>query len=496
MGSKSTTGGRGMPDGAQMLLLAGFVISATAIMAIGAYSALQSGSTQLEERSNRPLVDLFLNTRSRAVNFFGMVTSNDTALSVQENLDGYLFSQYQTARSLSLEMNASLAGADAQAPLNESAAFTSDLDGDGTREYVDRRGNLLWSHRGGECFGGTEYDGDNDGLVTADDDRVLGAIFWLKVEGVDAELQEYVIIDVPDTDAVAACESWPGAWGNASTDPGDYSVSLNDVDQTDLGPYAVGDGGDLLERQGSQWARIDDNGPSGDGQNLHGADATTDGDELWIVGASGTVGEYDPGTDTMSDHTGLNDSYTDQLTDVAVTGHSGEARVYAADSSGHVQISSDDGGSWTDVTPGSGSSIEGIDFYDTESGVAVDTNQAVWETTDGGSTWSKIGISDTSENFHDVDANAAYDIWVAASGGKVYHFDGGSWTETVVDGTDSLNAIEIEDGAGHAVGDQGDIYHYDGSWTEETTQSESMRGTEIGSKAYAVGDNGTILETD
>jgi photosystem II stability/assembly factor-like uncharacterized protein len=479
-----------------MLLLAGFVISATAIVAIGAYTALQSGSTQLEERTNRPLVDLFLNTRGRAVDFFDTVTANDTALSVQNNIDGYLVSQYKTARSMSLQLNASLAGADEPAPYSEGSDFLADPDGDGTHEYATRVGDRLWSQHGAECFGDMQYDGTDDGLITASDGRVLGAIFWLEVEGVDAELEEYVVIDVPDTEVVAACDSWTGAWSEASTDPGGYSVSLNDVDQTSLGPYAVGDGGDLLERQGSQWARIDDDGPSGNGQNLHGADTTTDGDELWVVGASGSVGEYDPETDTMTDHTGLDDSYSDQLTDVAVTGNSGGARIYAADSSGHIQISSDDGGSWTDATPGSGSSIEGIDFYDTASGVAVDTNQAVWETTDGGSTWTKIGISDTSENFHDVDANAADDIWVAASGGKVYHFDGGSWTETVVDGTDSLNAIEIDDGAGHAVGDEGDIYHYDGSWTEEKTQSDGLNGTEIGLKAYAVGDDGTILETD
>lgn len=199
---------RRSPDGAQMLLLAGFVIAATAIIAIGAFTALQSGSTQIEERTNRPLVDLFLNTRERAVGFFDVVTANDTALSVQENIDGYLFSQYQTAHSMSLQLNASLVGADTTSPLQECPDFVRDADtvADCTGNlYETTDGDDLWSQHGDECYSNVEYDGTNDGLITADDGRVLGALFWLEVEGIDAVLEEEIVIDVPDTEVTASC---------------------------------------------------------------------------------------------------------------------------------------------------------------------------------------------------------------------------------------------------------------------------------------------------
>lgn len=182
-----------------MLLLAGFVISATAIVAIGAYTALQSGSTQVAERTNRPVVDLFLNTRERATSFFDVITAEDTAVSVHQNLDGYLFSQYQTANSMSLELNASLAKEDSAAPKDETAFLNA------TSHYVDLAGDPLWSQHGEECFGAMTDDGTNDGLITDDDGRVLAAIFWIEVESVDAELEEYVVIDVPDTEPPNAC---------------------------------------------------------------------------------------------------------------------------------------------------------------------------------------------------------------------------------------------------------------------------------------------------
>lgn len=183
-----------------MLLLAGFVISATAIIAIGAYTALQTGDTQVTTQTNRPLLDLFLNSRERAVEFFDLVSEYDTAGSVEDNLDGYLFSQHQTARSLSVQLNASLAGEDNLAPKSEEVHFT-----DGSNQYEWLTGEKLWSKDGRECYSGLTFDGTNDGLITKSDGTVVGAIFWLEVEGVDIELEEYIVIDVPSTSVSASC---------------------------------------------------------------------------------------------------------------------------------------------------------------------------------------------------------------------------------------------------------------------------------------------------
>lgn len=199
-----------------MLLLAGFLIAATAIMAIGAFSAIERTESQLTVREHQTMLNLFMNTRERAQSYFQIVTPSDTASSVSQHLDGYLFSQFQTAQSLSLNLNATLAGDDTPAwdeekYVNETGvfkpdrSFVRDLDGDGTREYATRTGDKLWSNDGSECYSSLTYDGDNDGLITNAEGDVAAAIFWLKVESTDASLEEYIIIDVPGTDAGGSC---------------------------------------------------------------------------------------------------------------------------------------------------------------------------------------------------------------------------------------------------------------------------------------------------
>lgn len=177
-----------------MLLLAGFLIAGTAIMAIGAYSVLQQTETQVTTQEHDAMLNLFLNTRDRAKAYFTLVSANDTAASVDHHLDGYLQSQYQTAHSLSLELNATLAGADTRAQLSERNNFT-----DAANQYATDDGDPLWAIDGAECYSQVSYDGNNDGLITDANGDVLAAIFWLKVQGIDASLEEYIIIDVPST---------------------------------------------------------------------------------------------------------------------------------------------------------------------------------------------------------------------------------------------------------------------------------------------------------
>lgn len=191
------------PDGGQMLLLAGFLIAGTALMAIGTYTVLQRTETQVQVQEHQSMLNLFLNTRSRAQAYFHIVTANDTAASVQFHLDGYLASQYQTANALSLRLNATLAGADTPSDLTEED-FTRDLDGDGIEEYADPDTGNLWATDGSECYSGIEEDGTDDGLIVEGGD-VKGAIFWLEVQGTEAKLEEYVIIDVPSTEPATSC---------------------------------------------------------------------------------------------------------------------------------------------------------------------------------------------------------------------------------------------------------------------------------------------------
>lgn len=197
------------PDGGQMLLLAGFLLAGTALMAIGAFTMLQRTETQITLQEHQSMLNLFLNTRDRAEAFFDVVSEHDTPGSVEDLLDGYLYGQFQTAQALSLDLNATLAGAGTVAPDSEYD-FTANLDGDSNDEYATRNGAKLWDNDGTECYSNIEVDQDkeDDGLITHNG-KVIAAIFYLEVSGSDASLTEYVVIDVTDTSGPDNCAALP-----------------------------------------------------------------------------------------------------------------------------------------------------------------------------------------------------------------------------------------------------------------------------------------------
>jgi hypothetical protein len=177
------------------------------------------------------------------------------------------------------------------------------------------------------------------------------------------------------------------------------SMQLSAVSYALDGAYAVGHGGYVLEREGGTWTTVTDDGPSGNGNDLSSSDATDDGQRLWVVGASGEIGEYDVASESFlgvvsigddSDFSGPDD-YTGNFRDVAVTGRAGDANVYVTDDSGYVTYSFDNGETWSYTTPGSGSTIPAIGMHSDTDGHCSDTNQSVFATDDG-ENWSKIGV--------------------------------------------------------------------------------------------------------
>lgn len=181
-----------------MLLLAGFLLAATAIIALGALTMVQRSETQMTAQEHQSMLNLFLNTRERAIEYFELVDENDNADSVEYHVRGYLASQFQTANTLNLDLNATLADVDARASLSEA-----DFVDAGTYATVD--GGDLWDSLGTTCYSSIDDDGEDDGLITTDDGDVLGAIFWIRIEGIDAVLEEYLIIDVPATEPPTSC---------------------------------------------------------------------------------------------------------------------------------------------------------------------------------------------------------------------------------------------------------------------------------------------------
>jgi hypothetical protein len=283
-------------------------------------------------------------------------------------------------------------------------------------------------------------------------------------------------------------------WTVAETPTGN---TLYDVEYTANGAYAVGGGGVCLHRTNEGWTTVFDGGVTGNGNSLYGADVTDDGKRLWMVGASGAVGEYDVETGDLNDHSAPTDS-TNNFNDVSVTGQAGEANVYVAGDSGKMYYSFENGEeqTWEDVTPGSGSAISAVDFYDAKSGHIVDTNQKVFATDDG-TTWDAIGIGDANVNFYGVDSDASDDVWVSGGGGMVFHWDGANWTPTDL-GDAGLRDIEVtdDDQDGFTVGGGGKVFDLtDGKWAQDATPTgENLKAVVRGTTDVAVGAGGTVIE--
>lgn len=276
-------------------------------------------------------------------------------------------------------------------------------------------------------------------------------------------------------------------WTVAST-PTDRNI--NDVAQTANGPYAVAGGGIVLRRDPNGWTKVLEGGPTGNGNNLCGAGVTQDGTRLWLVGKSGAIGEYDVQTGSLNDFSAPND-VTNNFNAVAVRGEAGEANVYIAGDSGKIYYSFDNGETFGEVTPGSGSEVNAIDFHGPRSGHAVDGNQRVFETDDG-STYGPIGLEDANVTLYGVDSDGPADVWASGGNGMVFHYDGSGWVPT---STGDATLVDIEVGAdGYAVGGGGAVFRLTATgWKQEDTPTGANLNAVLADEAVAVGDSGVII---
>ncbi|PSQ96420.1 MAG: hypothetical protein BRD55_07035 [Bacteroidetes bacterium SW_9_63_38] len=276
--------------------------------------------------------------------------------------------------------------------------------------------------------------------------------------------------------------------------------TINDVAVTSEGAYAVANGGILLERTDDEWAKVLEGGPSSNGNDLNGMAVTDDGERIWFVGASGAIGEWDVTRGSLEeDHSAPND-VTNNFSGVTVTGDAGSARVQVTGQSGQVIYTSDNGSTWNQVTPGNGSALRAIDSYGAKSGHLVDGNQTVFETTDGGGTWTKTGIADANVAFYGVDSDASNDVWVAGGNGTVYHWNGTAWSSNGI-GEPDLDDLEVADSDdnGYTVGGGAAVFTYDGSsWSkQDTPNTENLNAVVIeasSTPAISVGADGTVIE--
>ena len=105
----------------------------------------------------------------------------------------------------------------------------------------------------------------------------------------------------------------------------------------------------------------------------------------------------------------------------------------------------------------------------------------------------------TSGDLFGVSMISASDGWAVGESGKIYHYDGSSWSEFDDMGNNdlfSINMISASDG--WAVGESGGVYYYDGvNWSEFADLGVFNLNTInmlTGSGGWIVGDNGNLYE--
>ncbi|WP_265108113.1 WD40/YVTN/BNR-like repeat-containing protein [Halosolutus halophilus] len=277
-------------------------------------------------------------------------------------------------------------------------------------------------------------------------------------------------------------------------------ATLADVAIADGGAVAVGDGGAVLVAAGDDWDPALEDGPGAQGQDLRAVDATADGDVAWVAGDGGAVGRVEITTGRHADHSAPADR-TDNLTGLAVAGATGDETILLANGSGEVIRGRYRDGdlAWDGPkTPGSGSSLSGVDLLDDAIGYCCDTNDGVFRTDDGGQTYDAIGVDGTDGTLTDVAAGEGGACHVSTDAGVVHRYDGSTWTpDRITDG--ALSALARHGDRLVATDDEGAVYDRadpTADWERVFTgASGPLHGVAIGpDRSIAVGAEGTVVE--
>ncbi|WP_246999110.1 WD40/YVTN/BNR-like repeat-containing protein [Halosolutus gelatinilyticus] len=278
-------------------------------------------------------------------------------------------------------------------------------------------------------------------------------------------------------------------------------AALYDVVTTAGGVYAVGEDGVVLARDGDDWTVRLENGIGGAGDGLRTAAVTSNGRAMWVAGDSGALGLYDVVADHVADFSAPEEKTT-SWTAVAAAGLAGDERLTVINSSGELLRGRRDDATveWFDVVePGSGSSVTDVSLTPLAYGYVVDTDGGVFESRDGGVSWSRIGIADAAIDFETVAASDSGHVTVAGGNGTVYTYNGVDWSRTTL-GEQPIAALARDRYDAMAVSSSGTIYErgFDG-WSESARlePGNELHAVALGTARtpqLVVGESGTVFE--
>lgn len=295
--------------------------------------------------------------------------------------------------------------------------------------------------------------------------------------------------------------------------------SLTGVEYTHDGAYASGGSGVIIHRTGGGWETVVEDGPTGQSKTLNGAD-TTDGSSnsktpqrYWVVGSSGVIGEYDPETGTLYNHSkplGMGANFTS----ISVTGEVNDERLYIGKASGEVLVGTRTNGGgfdWMLTETGSGYTVEASDFtFGRKEGYVSTSGSGVYRTTDGGNSWTRVGVPDGQTGYTAIlgdQSSTPNRVYVGGGNGRIWRMDCDCtvWTPTVAD-TKRVYSLEANNKGERflGAGGSGRVYRQadasDGAgWKATNTATGNAllaaapadKGSDVD---IVVGKSGTIME--
>jgi hypothetical protein len=267
-------------------------------------------------------------------------------------------------------------------------------------------------------------------------------------------------------------------------------AALHDAAVGASGAYAVGEEGIALADTGEGWTVALPDGPGANGATLWAADAV--GDAVWVAGDGGALGRIDEAASGHTDHSAPAGDTTNIVALAAGATDDGET-VLVADGGGRIRRGVYRAGelAWNEpVTPGSGASVAGLALSG-GTGYLCDTAGAVFETTDGGRRYVRVGIDDAEGTPSDVAAAGV----VSTDAGVYYRRDGTTWTpDRLCDGPLTGTATEADRWLAAAA--NGAVFERDADgWARTVTPASSLAAVAVGNKrALAVGASGVVVE--
>ena len=229
-------------------------------------------------------------------------------------------------------------------------------------------------------------------------------------------------------------------------EPSESTGSLNAIWGLDANNiYVGGFNGKIIHFDGNSWIP-DTSNTTNEIFGIWGSAAN----DIFAVCQSGKIVHYD-GTWSLMESTTTNYLYD-------VDGNASDD-VYACGQSG--TIIHYNGTSWSPLTSGTATNLDQIMCMGTNAIFAKGNYEILYY---NGSSWSIYTAANTVQDLWGISSN---DVYAVCSGGKIYHFDGSSWSEMNSSTTQNLMAIWGKSAADiYAVGN-GVIIHYDGfNWSE------------------------------